>query len=70
NQRWLQNIGSGFPQEGLDYLDDWLFYVLESGKFAEAAWDGFKNAPWMGTYLIEDAVFGAAPSTPTASRTT
>lgn len=64
NQRWLQNIGSGFPQEGLEYLDDWLFYVLESGKFAEAAWDGFKNAPWMGTYLIEDAVFGAAPSAP------
>jgi len=41
-------------------VDQWLYYVLESGKYAEAAWHGFMNAPSMGTYNIEDALFGKA----------
>jgi len=62
NQRWLENIGSGFPQQDLDYVEQWLFYILESGKFAEAAWDGFINATAMGAYRIEDALFHDGPT--------
>jgi hypothetical protein len=58
NQEWLEHIGSGFVQEDPRYVDQWLYYVLESGKYAEAAWHGFMNAPSMGTYNIEDALFG------------
>ncbi|HTY09208.1 MAG TPA: hypothetical protein VMF29_08585 [Candidatus Edwardsbacteria bacterium] len=58
NMEWLEHIGSGFVQEDPRYVDQWLFYVLESGKYAEAAWHGFMNAPSLGTYNIEDALFG------------
>jgi hypothetical protein len=60
NQEWLEHIGSGFVQEDPRYVDQWLFYVLESGRYAEAAWHGFMNAPSLGTYNIEDVVFGKA----------
>jgi len=58
NREWLEHIGSGFLQEDPRYVDHWLFYVLESGRYAEAAWHGFMNAPSLGTYNIEDVVFG------------
>lgn len=58
NQQWLNHIGSGFLQEDPRYADQWLFYVLETGKYAEAAWDGFMEAPSLGTYKIEEAIFG------------
>jgi hypothetical protein len=58
NQQWLSHIGSGFVQEDPKYADQWLFYVLETGKYAEAAWDGFMEAPNQGTHNIEKAIFG------------
>ena len=61
NQEWLEHIGSGFVQEDPRYVDQWLYYVLESGKYAEAAWQGFMNAPSLGTYKIEEALFGKQP---------
>jgi len=57
NKQWLEHIGSGFVQEDPRYTNDWLFYVLESGKYAAAAWQGFMEAPSLGTYNIEDVVF-------------
>ncbi len=57
NQQWLSHIGSGFVQEDPKYVDQWLFYVLETGKYAEAGWDGFMEAPNLGTYNIEKAIF-------------
>jgi len=45
NQRWLTHIGSGFAQDEPEYVNDWLFYVLDSGRYAEAAWDGYMRAP-------------------------
>jgi len=56
NREWLEHIGSGFIQEDPEYVNDWLFYILESGKYAEAAWQGFMDAPGLGTYNIEDIV--------------
>jgi hypothetical protein len=56
NREWLEHIGSGISQEDIRYLNDWFFYILESGRFAEAAWQGFLEAPNLGTYHIEDLV--------------
>lgn len=56
NQRWLTHIGSGFSQDEPEYVNDWLYYVLESGRYAEAAWDGYMRAPTMGTYRIEKII--------------
>ena len=58
NDIWLRHIASGFGQDNPIYTEDWLYYVLESGRYAQAAWDGFMRAPTMGTYRIESILSG------------
>ncbi|MGE3063313.1 MAG: hypothetical protein AB7T10_06730 [bacterium] len=53
NDNWIRHIASGFTQDNPIYTEDWLYYVLDSGRYAQAAWDGFMRAPTMGTYRIE-----------------
>lgn len=57
NKEWLEHIGSGFVQKKPEYVNDWLFYWLENGRLAEAAWEGFIEAPNLGVYNIEKIVF-------------
>ena len=49
---------SGFVQPDPKYVHDWLFYWLEDGRLAEAALNGYLDAPCMGTYEIEKVVLG------------
>lgn len=56
NKQWLEHIGSGILQENPDYVKDWLFYWVDKGRFAEAAWEGFTEAQNMGTYHIEELI--------------
>lgn len=58
NQKWLQIIGGGIDQEDPKYTREWLQDWLSSGWLAEAAMDGFIEAPKYGTYNIEKVVFG------------
>ncbi|MDD3803101.1 MAG: hypothetical protein PHW02_01780 [bacterium] len=58
NDMWIRHIGSGFTQEEPKYANDWLFYVLESGRYAQAAFDGYMRAPTMGTYRVEAIING------------
>ncbi len=57
NKEWLEHIGSGFIQKEPEYVNEWLFYWLEDGRFANAAIQGFIDAPVMGTYNIEEYIF-------------
>lgn len=57
NRKWLMDMGSGFPQENPDYTDEWLYEWLESGRLAEAAFEGFIEAPKLGIYDIEKIIF-------------
>jgi len=57
NQKWIRNVGSGFNQEKPEYTNEWLYDWLESGRLAEAAFEGFLEAPKLGTYNIERVVF-------------
>jgi len=57
NKEWLEHIGSGFVQDKPEYVNDWLFYWLETGRIAEAAWEGFMEAPNLGVYNIEKILF-------------
>ena len=57
NKEWLEHIGSGFVQKNPEHVNDWLFYWLENGRLAEAAWEGFIEAPNLGVYNIEKVVF-------------
>ena len=58
NLKWLRDMGSGFVQENPEYIRDWLYYWLDDGRLAEAAWEGFIEAPNLGTYNIEKVIFG------------
>jgi hypothetical protein len=52
NRRWLQEIQAGIDQEDPRYTHQWLFHLLEEGRLAESAWDGFLKARKFGTYKI------------------
>jgi hypothetical protein len=54
NRKWLLEIGAGVPQEDPAYTGQWFFDLLNSGRLAEIAWNGFLNARKCGTYNIRD----------------
>lgn len=56
NRDWLLAIGGGITSEDPHYVDQWLFDWLSSGWLAEAAMEGYLDAPKLGTYHIEDIV--------------
>lgn len=57
NRGWLLAIGAGVDSLNPQYVDEWLFDWLDSGWLAEAAMEGFLDAPNMGTYRIENLIF-------------
>ena len=56
NKEWLLRLGSGMPQEDPRYTDQWLFDLLDSGWFAEAAMQGFIEGEKLGTFKIKDII--------------
>ena len=53
NHEWLVNLGAGIDSYDPEHVEEWLPDLLESGRLARAAMDGFLNAESMGTYNIE-----------------
>ena len=53
NRKYLISLGSGIDHDEIKYIDDWLFDWIKSGRLAEAAAQGFVEAPKLGTYNIE-----------------
>jgi hypothetical protein len=54
NQRWLREIGAGIKQNNPEFTNQWLFDLLNRGRLAETAWNGFLKARKYGTYNILD----------------
>ncbi|MGO8693995.1 MAG: hypothetical protein ACLQMF_10025 [Rectinemataceae bacterium] len=54
NMHWIEEVQAGMPQEDPRYADEWLYELLEQGRFAEAAWSGFLKARKYGTYRIHE----------------
>ncbi|MBI4090567.1 MAG: hypothetical protein HY422_00935 [Candidatus Komeilibacteria bacterium] len=52
NRKWVESIGSGGFQEDPEYAHEWLFDWIRSGWLAEAAIQGFVEAPKFGTFNI------------------
>ena len=52
NKTWLKTVGSGIAQEDPRYVNEWLWEWLETGALAEAAIEGYLDAPKFGTYNI------------------
>jgi len=53
NREWLLSMGAGIDSLEPEYVTEWLPDLLESGRLARAAVDGFLNAEQMGAYNIE-----------------
>jgi hypothetical protein len=54
NRRWLREIHAGVDAPGSpESCGEWLYDLRDSGRLAEAAWDGFLKARKLGTYKIE-----------------
>lgn len=63
NRKWLRTIGAAASQFSPKHCNEWLFDWVDSGWFAEAAMQGFVEAPKFGTYNIEQVIchkFGKA----------
>ena len=56
NRDWLVEIQAGYLQGDPRYADEWLFDLLEGGRLADAAWDGFLKARKYGTYKIREVI--------------
>ncbi len=56
NRDWLEMIGSGMRQGDLDNIEEWLGDIIERGWFAEAAMEGFIEAPNRGTFHIREII--------------
>ncbi len=56
NRKWLLEIHAGIIQQEPDHCSEWLFDLLNEGRLAEAAWDGFLKARKCGTYKIEEII--------------
>ena len=54
NRKWLLEIQAGILQEDPEYAHQWLFDLLQEGRLAESAWDGFLKARKCGTQKIEE----------------
>lgn len=58
NRDWLLSIGAGVDSLDPEYVNEWLPDMLDSGRLARAAMDGFLNAEQMGAYNIEKIIDG------------
>lgn len=57
NQYWLEVIGAGITQENPKYTHEWLMDYLDNGWMAEAALQGYLEAPRDGVANIKKVVF-------------
>ncbi len=56
NRKWVLHIGAGFNQENPNNTDQWLFDLLNGGRLAEAAMQGFIEMEQLGAFKIEKIV--------------
>jgi len=49
-------VGGGVDQLDPKFANEWLFDWLKSGWLAEAAMEGFLDAPRNGAYHVEEVV--------------
>src|SRR5690606_10335393 len=54
NQQWLMEIGAGYPQQNPKHCGDWIFELLEEGRFILMAWNGFLYGRPLGVYKIAE----------------
>ncbi|MFA5163691.1 MAG: hypothetical protein WC441_04200 [Patescibacteria group bacterium] len=53
NREWLLSVGAGLDSLAVENIEEWWVDLLNSGRLARAAVDGFLNAESAGVYNIE-----------------
>lgn len=53
NLQWVTKMGAGYQQEGAEHTSQWITDWINEGLLAEAALEGFVEAPKDGTFNIE-----------------
>ncbi|MEI6378110.1 MAG: hypothetical protein WCO55_00480 [Candidatus Falkowbacteria bacterium] len=56
NRDWLLSIGAGIDALNFKYTHEWLRDMLHDGRFARAAFLGYREAETMGAYNIENII--------------
>ncbi|MFA7662495.1 MAG: hypothetical protein WCX88_01085 [Patescibacteria group bacterium] len=56
NRKYLIDLGAGLDQENVEYIQEWFWDWVKSGRLAEAAFQGFLEAPKQGVYNIEKII--------------
>lgn len=56
NRRYLVDLGAGLDQENIEYVREWFWDWVNCGRLAEAAFQGFLEAPKHGVYNIEKII--------------
>lgn len=56
NLEWITKIGAGYKQKKVDFMPQWLMDWINEGILAEAALEGFVEAPRHGTFNIEKVI--------------
>lgn len=56
NRAWLLEIGAGIDSLNPKYTNEWLEDMLESGRLAKAAINGYLNGESQGAYNIETII--------------
>jgi len=64
NKKWLREVHAAVSPPGdVESCHQWLFDLLENGRLAEAAWDGFLKGRKRGAFRIQTLVnSGTLPS--------
>jgi len=57
NKKWLLHMDAGISEENPKYANQWIFDSLNSGRFAEAAVQGFIKEKKLGVYNIQKIIF-------------
>lgn len=56
NKRWLLEVQAGIDQHAPEAADQWLFDMIDQGRLADLAWNGFLKARKYGTYKIKEVL--------------
>ncbi|GAB1484738.1 hypothetical protein MASR2M78_35560 [Treponema sp.] len=62
NREWLLEVQAGIDQRDPRFAREWIVDLIEEGRLAEAAWDGFLKARKYGTYKIMELIRTGAMS--------
>ncbi len=56
NREWILRLGSAIEQQNPKYTNEWLFDLLKTGWFAEAAMQGFVEGQKRGVFNIQKII--------------